>query len=74
VWDFDSQSIPENLLADLVRFEQQLSQPDGILTALEDFLSPAERRALRRRVRHLIDAGCFPAPSSNRRPYPWPPV
>jgi uncharacterized repeat protein (TIGR03843 family) len=74
VWDFSAEAIPSDLLADMTRFETQFDQPGGIAAALEDLLSVAELRALRRRTRRLIDTGCFPNPSSNRRPYPWPPV
>ncbi len=78
IWDFVGEPIPSNLLADLDVFSQKIiaspAAPEEAPHSLVRWLSHGEIRALARRARHLIEAGCYPAPNPNRRPYPWPAV
>lgn len=70
VWDFIGESIPEELLHDLLRFNDELEN-DHTRQAFLALLSPVEVAALVQRVENLIEAERFPAPGPGR-PYPWP--
>ncbi|GIV64669.1 MAG: hypothetical protein KatS3mg045_2008 [Bellilinea sp.] len=74
IWDFAGEPIPTDLLEDLTRLLEELTQTGRLVESLTAYLSPAEIRALERRTRRLIENGCFPHPAPSRRPYPWPPV
>jgi hypothetical protein len=73
IWDFSGDPLPEDLCGDLERALGELEK--GELAAnLEPLLSPAEIRALKRRVRGVLDPRWrFPEPSSAWS-VPWPPV
>ncbi len=73
VWDFASEPIPEDILADLRAFQARLAQRDPVTRALEQLLSPDEMRALRQRLDGLLRSGKFPEPGPYRH-YPWPPI
>lgn len=68
IWDFGEEPIPDAILADLRRLLAR-----GPPRALTEWLEPAERKALLRRVKAIVDGGVFPLDSSGVR-YPWPPV
>ncbi len=73
IWDFSTEPIPDDLLADARRFAQELSNPESAtLEQLKRLLSGAELSALRHRLDVVIEAGTYPAPPEDRRPYPWP--
>ncbi len=74
LWEFAGQDIPEEILPDLSRLEQQLAEEQPLWLALKNFLSLAEIRALRRRARLLLAHPTFPYPPAHERPFPWPPV
>ncbi len=74
IWDFAGEPIPTDLLKDITRLLEELTQTGRLVESLTAYLSPAEIRALERRTRRLIENGCFPHPAPSRRPYPWPPV
>ena len=75
IWDFAGQPLPADLASDLQRLAQQLTQPDAKLTRmLTKLLTVPEVQALANRARRLVEAGVFPFPHPDRRPYPWPPV
>jgi uncharacterized repeat protein (TIGR03843 family) len=66
IWDFGGEPVPAPLLADVRRLiEREL--PD----ALAALLTRAEREALLRRARALVNGGVFPVDASGMR-YPWP--
>jgi hypothetical protein len=44
----------------------------AMVSQLRGLLSGLEVEALRKRVAELLASGCFPEPSADRRPYPWP--
>lgn len=74
VWDFAGQPIPDALLGDLERIILALEHGQPLRAQLEAHLRPGEVSAVRSRASQLVEIGCFPAPPSSRRPYPWPPV
>jgi uncharacterized repeat protein (TIGR03843 family) len=68
IWEFGGQPLPPDVLRDFRRLlTRQLPAP------LADLLAPAEREALLRRARALVEHGSFPADRTGHR-YPWPPV
>lgn len=70
IWDFVGEPIPPPMAADLARLGEALAA--GTLRAeLGPLLSPAEIRALERRLADLLAGGVFPEPGPGR-PYPWP--
>ncbi len=71
IWDFADQPLPAEVLADLHAFQQVLSQDRSLREALAKLLTRSEVTALRRRLRRLVEAGCFPEPGPGR-PVPWP--
>lgn len=73
IWDYAAEPVPPDLLADAAHFAQDLGDPESpTLGQLKLLLSGAELAALRRRLEAVIEAGHFPVPPENRRPYPWP--
>jgi uncharacterized repeat protein (TIGR03843 family) len=78
VWDFAGEPIPSDLCADLTRLYQQLDVqnevPSELAVSLSKHLTPAEVAALRQRADRLVQAGHYPNPHPDHRPYPWPPV
>ena len=69
IWDFAGRPLPASLRSDLERVEEGIPGID-----LDDLLAPAEIRALRRRLRAVLDPRWrFPAPTSGWS-VPWPPV
>jgi len=73
IWDFAGERIPNDLAADLKRLEADLENRRGdTVRALATLLDADEIAFLRRRVRKALDAGCYPNPPEDRRPYPWP--
>ena len=73
IWDFAGQSIPVELLADLVRLQGDIARTDSVSSRqLGSLLAPKEVTALRMRLASLLSAGRFPEPPEDRRPFPWP--
>ncbi len=73
IWDYASQPIPADLLADLERLHEELVTPDADTSVqLKELLFDGEIRATAHRAEALVAAGCFPDPPEDRRPYPWP--
>ena len=73
IWDFASEPIPVDLMADLRRLRHEVGQPGNETVAqLKELLFDGEIAGLWRRVDGLIESGCFPDPPDDRRPYPWP--
>lgn len=73
IWDYAGQPLPRELCDDVERALAQVDKgPLG--AALEDLLSPAENRMLKRRLRAVLTpAWRFPDPTSAWS-VPWPPV
>ncbi|WP_152966373.1 SCO1664 family protein [Ornatilinea apprima] len=74
IWDFAGEALPPDLLEDVRRLSAELEQKTGAYTELRRYLSAKELDALRERALALLEAGVFPHPDPQRRPYPWPPV
>ena len=74
IWDFSEEPIPEDLLKDLQRLEDDLCEGQSLYTALQPFLRTSEILAMRIRIQKLRESGEFPTPPVSRRSYPWPPV
>ena len=73
IWDFSGDPLPADLCADLERTLAELERGE-LAAVMEPLLSPAEVRALKRRLRGVLDPRWrFPEPSSAWS-VPWPPV
>jgi uncharacterized repeat protein (TIGR03843 family) len=73
IWDYASEPIPTDLLADLRRLDDELGRRDDpTVEQLKELLFEGEIAALGQRVEALVAVGCFPDPPEDRRPYPWP--
>ncbi len=66
MWDFAGDPVPVRLLDDLADLV------DAVPAPLAGLLGPDECDAVARRAARLVEAGCFPEPSGDRPPYPWP--
>lgn len=75
LWDWAGRLLPAHIRADLRALQRRLVRPeDPLSSALEALLSPAERAALQRRARELVQGGRYPLPVPGRYALPWPPV
>ncbi len=73
IWDFSGEPLPTNLCDDVERALVQLER-GGLTETMGALLSPAEVRALKRRLRGVLDPRWrFPEPTSAWS-IPWPPV
>jgi hypothetical protein len=73
IWDFAGQELPQDLCGDVERGLIELER-GALAKTLGGFLGPAEIRALKRRLRGVLDASWrFPEPTSAWS-IPWPPV
>jgi uncharacterized repeat protein (TIGR03843 family) len=70
IWDFASQRIPEDVIADLEGLRGVLDGPLG--DDLCGLLHPAELEALRARVDGLLASGRYPDPDEGYHSVPWP--
>ena len=73
IWDFAGETIPSELIADIEKFREALSNP-GLRSALERYLIPAELAALEARAAALIATPVFPLLPKDRRAFPYPPL
>lgn len=74
IWDFSGQKLPENLVDDLIRLDNELGDPGSPLCSeMVDLLEKEEVRIFRRRVRAFIKEPRLPHPEEYRS-FPWPPV
>ncbi|HYM84195.1 MAG TPA: SCO1664 family protein [Candidatus Dormibacteraeota bacterium] len=71
LWQWRGTPLTDAELATLHRLRAELDGPLG--EELLSLLSPAEVRALGRRLRRLAADGCFPQPDPDRPAIPWPP-
>jgi uncharacterized repeat protein (TIGR03843 family) len=73
IWDFAGEPIPADLAADLGRLAADLEDADSdTVRALARLLDAGELAVFRRRIAAALDAGFYPDPPEDRRPYPWP--
>lgn len=74
IWEFAGQKIPQNLLADLINFQDLLAtNTNNLRTSLSNLLSQEEILAIQHRLSTLINENVFRHPGPGRH-YPWPPV
>jgi hypothetical protein len=73
LWDFVGEPLPADVLEALCGLRDRLDANDSTAQMLADLLEKAELRALRRRLKSLLDSGCFPQPGPGPN-VPWPPV
>ena len=73
IWEFAGQSIPNALLADLIKFQQLFNQGTNLYNQLQTLLSQAEIVAFQKRLQGVINQKKFHQPGPGRH-YPWPPV
>jgi uncharacterized repeat protein (TIGR03843 family) len=76
IWDFAGEPYPQGLIQDLENFTNKLNG-DGegsaeLQSTLHNYLGKQEIAALAERTRAIIDQKTFPAPSNDRRQFPWP--
>ena len=72
IWDFGGQPIPKALLGDVSRLLQDLAPETPLQSALAEYLSELELKALGQRAAALLAHPFFPLPDPERRPFPWP--
>jgi len=75
LWGWMGKPLPDVELARLEALAGWLAQERSpISRALEPLLTRVEVRALRRRIRDLLETGRFPEPSRHWPAVPWPPL
>ena len=73
IWEFARQPIPNELLADLINFQQLFNNDINLYNQLQTLLSKAEMIAFQNRLQEIFIQKTFRQPGSGRH-YPWPPV
>lgn len=72
IWDFAGQPIPQDILRELMEFDQWLCNgDDSVFEELKQLLEPQELSAMQSRLQQLIKFRTFPQPGPGRH-YPWP--
>ncbi len=75
IWERAGQPLPAGVAADLHRLRAALSPAEtSLVQELAALITMREIRAIALRIDHLLAAGRYPAPSEDRREFPWPPV
>lgn len=74
IWDFAGQTIDEKLITDLKLLSKRMDVDKPFTDELAEFISREEMRALKTRIKILIELNTFPHPEKNRRTIPWPPI
>ncbi len=74
IWDLGDEEIVPRWRDDVAGIERELLGGGELASRLERLLSPLEVLALRARSSALAERSRLPAPPTDRRPYPWPPL
>lgn len=75
IWEFSCTPIAANYLADLAALRAALDdQASHFGQRIGRLVSSPELAAMRRRIDYLLRARNYPAPLTQRRNYPWPPI
>ena len=74
IWEFSCEIIEDVYLADLAALRRELAADSELRQSLASLLSQAEFSAMRKRIEQLLRTRVYPAPSSHRRNFPWPPI
>lgn len=72
IWDFATEPIPTDLLADVTKLRDQLTPSSQLTLELAKYLNEEELAALSVRVAALLADPVFPVPSEEQRQVPWP--
>ncbi|GGL03850.1 phosphatidylinositol kinase [Mangrovihabitans endophyticus] len=72
LWGWTGKPLPEDVVAVLTDLSARMDQ--ALVPALEEHLTLAEVRQVRRRITRLLRAGRFPQPPRDWPAVPWPPV
>ena len=73
IWDFAGESLPQELCGDVERALAE-TERGALAEKMEELISPAEVRVLKRRLRGVLDPRWrFPEPTSGWS-VPWPPI
>jgi len=72
IWEFSGQSIPKNLISDVLALKDKLKSSRPLREVLSRLLTLKEAEALGYRIQEIIDNPVFPYPVSHRSiPWPW---
>lgn len=74
IWDFAGEDLPAPIGDALESLARDLIRQGECAAKLSRLVTDDEVRATGVRIGELLDAGRFPDPPADRRPYPWPPV
>lgn len=72
IWNFAGQPIPEQLLLDIERLHQVLSDRGFIYRGMQKHLKEVEIKSISLRIQQILGHPVFPNPDPERRPFPWP--
>ena len=70
IWNWAGEQLTDEELDVLGRLRAEYD--DGLADVLGELLTQAEVRRTRRRIERLLRSGCFPQPSRDWPPVPWP--
>ena len=74
IWEFAGQTIANDMLTDVERLSQNLTDCDSeFYLSLSKLLSETEISALSARIRRILKSKKYPPPGPGPN-YPWPPV
>ncbi|MBW4438775.1 MAG: SCO1664 family protein [Pleurocapsa minor GSE-CHR-MK-17-07R] len=74
IWDYAGQPLEDDLLEDLrALLDMVESQDSHYRQSAEELISTGELRAFHRRLKTLVETGCYPTPGPGPN-YPWPAV
>ena len=72
IWDFAGDPVPEWIVTDLRRLQEQFDATGGLGEQLNALMDPREVQACRHRLDDLLAHPVFPAPGLERAvPWPW---
>ena len=72
VWDFAGMEIPDEIMADFMHLQQQLSADDGLQNKFLALINEEEYLAFQERLGEILSWKTYPNPSEERRMIPWP--
>ena len=71
IWDFAGEPVPDALVQDMCRLQEQFDRADDAVLPIIDLLHEKELEALRQRLTIMLDEPTFPDPRNARLPWPW---
>lgn len=72
IWDYAGEPVPAALLNDVAAFADAFTPDSALWRDLAAYLAADELAMLGRRAAAILEAGHYPPPPEDRRPYPWP--